>query len=431
MGVVQWLAHQLVELKTGVQFPSPTHMSNKFEQLEIIRRFIDKTIENNFFPELEGVSVASIAEASRKTGLAPNLIYRLLLSEELKIDGLVVSVKKEKLPKQRDQAESLIWGESQRYQRRPMFLAGARAKLTKPRILAVSNNVEVGRAKITLVKRPQDTKRNDTKERLAKRWISRSERTVLSPEEKFFAAIQDLSLFPIQNPDVLRVRIEERIKDGRVFRFGCFVCLNTKCRTVKEKPVFFLGQEENRLTTPKLMRRTQKLIGLLEATYIPFNVDILIADTDIYDVNGDWLATPDQTSDINAYLRKLTRIFSGVSPNLNCKLWSEIQAPYESQYRRDFDNVYRQFIGSNDEQVVTNILKRKRSLIEQGVPNLPELEKICRITAERNFALYAAQGPIINSEYDCLIMADPEPLRLGAKQSQLCPQLPIWYPYPG
>jgi len=99
-------------------------MSNKFEQLEIIRRFIDKTIENNFFPELEGVSVASIAEASRKTGLAPNLIYRLLLSEELKIDGLVVSVKKEKLPKQ-----------------------------------------QVGRAKITLVKRPQDTKRNDTKER--------------------------------------------------------------------------------------------------------------------------------------------------------------------------------------------------------------------------------------------------------------------------
>src|SRR3990167_7573037 len=116
-----------------VRSPSATHMSNKFEQLEIIRKFVVETVEDNYFPKLEGVSVASIAEASRNTSLAPNLIYRLLLSEKLEIDGLVVSVEKEELPKERDQAESLIWGEGQRYQRRPMFLSGARPKLTKPR----------------------------------------------------------------------------------------------------------------------------------------------------------------------------------------------------------------------------------------------------------------------------------------------------------
>ena len=239
------------------------------------------------------------------------------------------------------------------------------------------------------------------------------------------------SVFPAQNLDKIIAKAQTCLTENRSFKFACFVCLNTKCIARAGKPVFYLGQDEKRLTTPKLMRRTQKLISLLEATSIPFSIDILIADTDIYDVNGDWLATPDQTPNIEAYQQKLSLIFSGISPKLKCKLWSAVQAPYGPQYKSDFNAVYSQFIGSTEEQVVVNILKRKSSLVSQGVPDSEELQDICRITAERNFALYAAQGPIINSEYDCLIMADPEPLRLGAKQSLLAPNLPIWYPYSG
>ena len=179
------------------------------------------------------------------------------------------------------------------------------------------------------------------------------------------------------------------------------------------------------------MRRTQQLVSQLDRTSVPYSIDILVADTDIYDVNGDWLDKRDQSMDIYNYQQMLLPKFSRVSPRFDCKLWSDVQASYEDQYRRDFGNVYNQYKGSNDDEVLINIEKRLRSLIDQGVPDSRQLRDICRITTERNFALYAAQGPIIDAEYDCLIMADPEPLRLGTKQSLLVPDLSIWYPYTG
>ena len=233
-----------------------------------------------------------------------------------------------------------------------------------------------------------------------------------------------------QNIEEAFTRLEQRLLDESPLRMACFVCLNTKCVSRNGMPVFYLGQDEKRLTTPKLMRRTQQLVNLLDETTVPYKIDILIADTDIYDVNSDWLDTPDQSSDIYTYQQKLSSIFSGISPNFDCKLWSEVQAPYEDQYRSDFNYVLNQYTGSNEEEVLINIAKRKRSLISQGVPDSDELERICRITSERNFALYAAQGPILKRVYDLVIMADSTPKRLCKKQSLLEPDLSIWCPYP-
>jgi hypothetical protein len=252
-----------------------------------------------------------------------------------------------------------------------------------------------------------------------------------SPVEKFKNIMIDESLFPFQNIEEAITRLERKFRQGLPFKMGCFVCLNTKCTTRNGLPVFYLGQDEKRLTSPKLMRRTQQLISLLDGTSVPYNIDILIADTDIYDVNGDWLANPDQSGDIYAYRQKLSAIFSNISPNFDCKLWSEVQAPYEDQYRSDFNYVLNQYADSNEDEVWANIAKRKSSLISQGVPDSYELGKVCRTTAERNFALYAAQGPILNEKYGLVIMADPEPDRLSEKQSLLSKILPIWKPYSG
>ena len=252
-----------------------------------------------------------------------------------------------------------------------------------------------------------------------------------SPVDKFKEIMLRESLFPFQNEQEAFNRLEQRSREGLPFKMGCFACLNTKCSNRGGLPVFYLGQNENRLTSPKLMRRTQQLVSQLDRTSVPYSIDILVADTDIYDVNGDWLDKRDQSMDIYNYQQMLLPKFSRVSPRFDCKLWSDVQASYEDQYRRDFGNVYNQYKGSNDDEVLINIEKRLRSLIDQGVPDSRQLRDICRITTERNFALYAAQGPIIDAEYDCLIMADPEPLRLGTKQSLLVPDLSIWYPYTG
>jgi len=251
------------------------------------------------------------------------------------------------------------------------------------------------------------------------------------PVDKFKDVIINESLFPFQNMDRAFIRLERKMREGSPFKMACFVCLNTKCAPRNGLPVFYLGQDEKRLTSPKLMRRTQLLITSLDYTTVPYNIDILIADTDIYDVNGDWLANRDQSSDIDAYRQKLSSIFANISPKFDCKLWSEVQAPYENQYRSGFDYVLGEYTDSYEDDVLINIAKRKRSLMSQGVPDSNELDKICRVTAERNFALYAGQGLVIDSEYDCLIMADPEPERLCAKQSLLVPNLSIWCPYPG
>ena len=251
------------------------------------------------------------------------------------------------------------------------------------------------------------------------------------PLEKFKKLLITESIFPFQNIEATFIRLEQKIRDGLPFKMGCFVCLNTKCTSRDGLPVFYLGQDEKRLTTPKLTRRTQQLISLLDETTVSYRIDILIANTDIYDVNGDWLGKSDQSGDIYAYQRKLSPTFSSISPKFEVKLWSDVQAPYEYQYKSNFDYVLGQYTGSNADEVLINIAKRKQSLMAQGVPDSSELDRICRLTSERNFALYGAQGPILNEVYDLVIMADPEPERLCEKQSLIEPDVRIWCPYPG
>lgn len=253
-----------------------------------------------------------------------------------------------------------------------------------------------------------------------------------SPVERFKEIIITESLFPFQNIEEAFTRLEQKTRKELLFKMGCFICLNTKCTFRNGLPVFYLGQDEKRLTSPKLTRRTQQLISSLEETTVPYQIDILIADTDIYDVNGDWLDTPDQSDDIYAYQQKLSPTFSNISSRFEVKLWSDVQAPFQDQYTNSFRYAYINLGDLIGEEYIQRSIDRRLDYFSQlGIQPNPEIRQICDTTARRNVSLYAAQGPILNQEYDCLIIADPDPLRLGKIQSLLTPDLPIWYPYSG
>ena len=254
------------------------------------------------------------------------------------------------------------------------------------------------------------------------------EEEMTSPISSFSKIIDRESIFPPQNPEEIFRRFRLRQDSNSEFRFACFVCLDTKCQASKGMPVYYLGQDEKRLTIPRFTRRTQEILSSLENSQIPFSIDVLIADTDIYELYQEWLADPDQSTDILKYQQKLTEFFARVSPRCNVRLWSEIQSKYSTSYQKDFKEACDKL---DEYQVMLSSARRIEFFQKKGIPINEETKNICRLTAARNFAIYAAQGPIINSEYDCLIMADPDPLRLGEKQSLLCPKLPIWYPYSG
>lgn len=396
----------------GFSLPMP----NKFEQLESIRRFINRTIEENYFPELERVGVASIAEAARQTGLAPNLIYRLLLSEEIEVNGLVATVNKEELPKQRDQVESSIWGEGQRYQRRPMFLPGAHAKLTKSRIEAITNNAEIERAKIILQRKDDETERDETKERLAKRWLFKSERAALSPEEKFFTTIQDLSIFPIQNPEIIRENIERAILEVRPFKIRCFGCLSITSDNIGGIPqIRVVPNGYIRILDPEVKRRTSEIIRELNKTSVNFQIEMILADTDPVEIYQN---TSDQEFEIQATLDRIKKEI----PKVNVVRWSEIEQTYPTRN----NNIV---IDEND--IYESMQRRIDYYRQKGFTITPEIVTYAEECGRRLIKSYAKQGLTMSKKYDCLAIADPNPQKYGRWQSLLDPDLPICYLYSG
>lgn len=261
----------------------------------------------------------------------------------------------------------------------------------------------------------------------------RSENQTLSPTEKVKRLLDSTSFFPAQNPQEAIRRLEKRLATGEPFRIGCFACLNMKCYKYNNQPVYFVGQEENRLETPRIARRTLEIVKLLNTTGISFTWDFLLADTDAQDVYGDWLGKQNLTDEIEKYRLRLAKSFAGVSPNLSVILWSSIQSPYLRQYQQDFKSVVEgcdTLLGS--EYIEASINRRLQYFSEQvGLPSSDEITKICQKTARKNIALYAAQGPILDKTYDLLVIAEPNPTKYGRMQRLLSPSLPIWYPFPG
>ncbi|KKU58411.1 MAG: hypothetical protein UX80_C0003G0066 [Candidatus Amesbacteria bacterium GW2011_GWA2_47_11b] len=244
----------------------------------------------------------------------------------------------------------------------------------------------------------------------------------LSPAEKLFLILQSESRFPMQNPDVLKQRISQRYQEGNSLRIGLFVCLNMKCQAIENRPVNYVGQEQNRLETPRIKRRTQELTARLADSGLPFQWDFILADTDPEEIYGDWLSG-DQSQAIDLYESRLrTQV-----------RWSSLKSKYQEEYSSNFDLALancEQLVGPD--YIQASVQRRQNFFTDKvGLPITAENRLVCELTARRNIASYAAQGPIINREYDCLIIADQDPLRFGVIQSLFAPELPIWYPYPG
>ena len=162
-----------------------------------------------------------------------------------------------------------------------------------------------------------------------------------------------------------------------------------------------------------------------------FTWDFLIADTDPYEIYQEWLRE-DPGEKIVQFTSQLPPKLSRPFPQVKFRRWSEIQEKYQVEYQGNFQRVYEsaeKLVGP--EYVERSVYRRVKYFGQKGLPESSETTLVSQVTARRNIALYAAQGPILEDEYDCLVIADPDPLRLGKIQSLLSPNLLIWYPYPG
>lgn len=261
----------------------------------------------------------------------------------------------------------------------------------------------------------------------------RSEKQPLSPIERFKRLLEKTSFFPIQNLEEAIRRLEKRLAIGEPFRIGCFACLNMKCYKYNNQPVYFVGQEENRLETPRIAKRTLEIVKLLNTAGISFTWDFLLADTDAQDIYGDWLGKQDLSAEIERYRSRLEKKLTGVSSKVSLIPWSSVQEPYQGEYQQNFRLVTEncnELLGP--EYIKTSVNRRLQYFSEQvGLPSSDEITKICQKTARKNIALYAAQGPVLDKTYDLLVIAEPNPTKYGRMQSLLSPSLPIWYPFPG
>lgn len=261
--------------------------------------------------------------------------------------------------------------------------------------------------------------------------ISRQERT-FDAAGNFRQVILGNSAYPFQNPDILTDRIKDSAGRGRLFKIGCFACLTLPCVPQNGLPSYSIDiWAKNRLETGYIRRKTDYLLEQLKQTGFAFTWDFLIADTDPYEIYAEWLRE-DPRYKINQFTSQLTTKVSLPTPEVIIRKWSDIQLNYQGQYQTDFQMVVENtesFVGR--EYIDRSTIRRVKYFEQKGLPESPVTRQIAETTARRNVALYAAQGPILEAEYDCLVIADPDPLRLGKIQSLLAPNLPIWYPYPG
>ncbi len=160
-----------------------------------------------------------------------------------------------------------------------------------------------------------------------------------------------------------------------------------------------------------------------------FQIDMLVADNDLWEIYGEWLdpSFPFKES-FQSFLAQQQKVALKIDPEINVKLWSSIQSPYQNQYRVDFAKVYQSPESFPLNEKLQRSTERRIGYFRQrGIPITPAIKDICFTTAIRNIALYAAQGPILKQEYDCLFIIDPDSQRLGENQSLLAPDLSICF----
>lgn len=254
----------------------------------------------------------------------------------------------------------------------------------------------------------------------------------LPPDERFIKTMARQSLFPSQNWEGIISLVAKKRGGQLPFTFGCFACLPIRCLTKDGLPVYEVGDAETRLEIPKITTRTADLLRLLGKTNFPFLWKIFVADTDVDEIYGDWLANQDQKAQIATFKRRLQTTFEGCGRPTEVILWSEIQENWRESYKEDFKNTANNLSELVDLKDLDDSVRRRLEYFEKkGIKENSQTKRIALTTAIRNVALYAAQGPVLEKEIDCLIIADPNPERLGKRQSLLSPNLPIWYPYPG
>ncbi len=257
------------------------------------------------------------------------------------------------------------------------------------------------------------------------------ERTGESTEQRvgsFMKILEEESVFPMQNPQKISEKITFALLERRQIRFGCFVCLPIDLEVVEGLPKYFVGEWKTRLERSKNTKRFQQIVERFKESNFPFSLNFAIADTDIYDIYGEWLRNFDQTREIRNFRNRIVPLLT-TSNEVTVTEWSDLQAAFESSYYADFCNTCANIEKYVDSEYLSRSIEKRKTYFEsKGLQMNPEALEISKQTAIRNVALYAAQGPIIKNVFDCLIIADPDPLRMGKIQSLLAPDLGIWYP---
>ncbi len=247
------------------------------------------------------------------------------------------------------------------------------------------------------------------------------------------------SKYPPQNPDGMLERVDLAVAEERDVRIGCFVCLPNEWQVRDNKLAYSINTGPNvlsRLEGGPFVDRTLELLSELDASCIPFKWDFIIADTDLEDVYADLLVKDtDPRPMVEAFQQRIAASLGSIMPEATgTPLWSSIQTPYQTQYRKDYEKILgsRELKTQIDETIGIRLDHYRRFFAKKGVRvSDAMLAPLCRDVARKIRALYGAQGPIINQEYDLLVIGDRDPRFLGQNQSVLAPDLPIWYPYSG
>ena len=408
--VVQWLARQLVELKMGVQFPSPAHMSNEQDKYYIV-------------------------STNGKSGPVFNVVQRYIqlggqsqvtrLSDQIPDQQAVINVQK------RSNSKGELYLTTARSKKKVDTALFKPSQETEFKKYIESRNPSSGKIDPETMPTTSMPPVEYTMYLLLAELAKQNQE--VDPVERQKKLIIETSYFPPQNLDEMLNRFAQKTQQCLPIRIGCFACLNMKCVGKNFLPKYYVGQEESRLESPRIIGRTNDLVRKLRDNKVDYNLEFLLADTDVYDVYGNYLINKDNTKEIRWYSQKLARKITNDQPDSKLSNWSDIQSPYQRQYQKDFDYVYNNCEKLVGKEYLERSYNRRYQYFrgQVGLPDSESMRFICYDTAKRNVALYAAQGPVLNKEFDCILIADPDPTRMGMLQSLLCPDLPIWYAFPG
>lgn len=389
VGVVQRLARQLVELKMGVRFPSPTLMSNEnITYLISTGAFSGR----DYFGVNKYLNKGKLFKKNRPSGQKINTAW------------LTTDVK-----------------------------SGQRGRLTRI-LIRPDSSPSSPKTKVALFTPNNLAEFNDYAKRrqlsvtesseqpieialsLYMQSLARSERD-FNPAGNFRESLLRLSTYPPQNLITIQENIIAVAEEKRPFRFGCFACLSIISFENNGLPqIKVVSDGEIRVLSPNITKRTEEIISVLNKTKFSFEIKYFLANTDPYEIYQSPL---NYVSQVDA---TLDRIKKGINRNIAVSKWSDIQSKYPSS---ECDIII-------DEQDIDSSVQRRLNYYEQkGFKITAKLEEYSRDCAKRLIKSYAKQGPLIEQECDCLIILDPDPLKFGRWQSILSPKLPILYLYSG